>query len=308
MSSVRLDSRHPRKVGFLYPGHRDPEFESWRLEFLRCLEDLSWVEGVNLHVEWRFAQSDSARYTALAADPAWAGVDVLVTGSTPLTHALKQARPSTPIVTGVGDPVGSGFATSLESPGYNITGLSWALREKARSQVGLLVEMVPTVQNLLVLRSRRHGEIPELNACLEEVAREHALIAEIHTAETFAEIEHALGRVAVPMTSVAIAYRGAFHFNFERLAEVAIHHGIAAIGDDRSASEAGCLMSYGTHHANLARSFASLVDRILRGDNPAQMAFELPDRSEFVVNQATAALLGLALSPDLLRRADAVIG
>lgn len=136
MSTLRPAPGHPRKVGFLYPGHPDPEFESWRLEFLRCLEDLAWVEGINLHVEGRFAQADSTRHAALAADPAWAGVDLLVTGTTPLTHAPRKARPSIPIVTGVGDPAGSGFAASLASPGYNITGLSSALREKARLQVG----------------------------------------------------------------------------------------------------------------------------------------------------------------------------
>ena len=302
-------SRSPRRVGFLYPGHRDPAFVSWRLDFLDALKDFSWTEGNNLLIEWRFAEYDRTQYAPLANDPVWAGVEVLVTAGTPLTHVLRQAMPSIPIVTGVGDPVGSGFAISLESPGFNITGLSWALREKARKQIGLLVEMVPTVRTLLVLRSERYGDIPELNACLEEVSAEHELTAVVRTAESFAEIESALESFAGPLTCAAFIYaNGAFQFDELTMARVAIRHGITAIGDARRAAEAGCLMSYGTRHADQARSFASFVDQILRGKNPAQMAFELPDLSEFIVNRATAASLGLALSPALLHRADSVIG
>lgn len=260
-------------------------------------------------VDWRFAEYDRTRYAALANDPVWAGVDVLVTAGTPLTHILRQAMPTIPIVTGVGDPAGSGFAISLDSPGFNITGLSWELREKARKQIGLLLEMVPTVRTLLILRSERYGDISELNACLVEVSGEHGLAAEIQTAESFAEIESALESFAGPLTCAAIIYaNGAFQFDESSLARVAIRHGIAAIGDVRRAAEAGCLLSYGTRHADQARSFASFVDRILRGENPAQMAFELPDLSEFIVNRATAASLGLTLSPQLLHRADAAIG
>lgn len=302
-------SKSPRRVGFLYPGHRDPEFESWRLDFLKALEEFSWAEGSNLFVEWRFAELDRMQYAVLANDPVWLRVDVLVTGGTPLTHVLRQAMPTIPIVTGVGDPVGSGFAMSLERPGSNVTGLTWALREKARKQIGLLVEMVSTVRTLLVLRSQRYGDISELNALLVEVSGEHGLTTEIRTAESFAEIESALESFAGTLTCAALIYaNGAFQFDESTMARVAIRHGIVAIGDARPAAEAGCLMSYGTHHASQARSFASFVNRILCGGNPAQMPFELPAHSEFIVNRATAAKLGLALSPDLLHRADGVIG
>jgi putative ABC transport system substrate-binding protein len=302
-------STNPRSVGFLYPGHRDAQFDSWRQDFVAALAERSWTEGSNLRIEWRFAEYDRTRYAPLADDPAWAEVDVLVTAGTPLTHALRDARPSVPIVTSVGDPVGSGFAVSLESPGLNITGLSLALREKARGQIGLLVEMVPTVRTLLVLRSQQYGDIPELNACLEEVSREHGLSAEVVAAQSLAGIESAFAGRRGRMTFAAIFYsHGAFQFDESTMARAAIRHGIAAIGDERRAAEAGCLMSYGMHHADSARSFATFIDRVLRGENPARMPFGLPEQSQFIVNRATAAALGLALSPELLERADAVIG
>ena len=111
------------------------------------------------------------------------------------------------------------------------------------------------------------------------------------------------------MTGAAIFYgHGAFQFDESTLAGAAIRHGVATIGDERRAAEAGCLMSYGMHHADQTRSLATAIDRVLRGQNPAQMPFALPGNSVFVVNRATAASLGLALSPELLHRADAVIG
>jgi putative ABC transport system substrate-binding protein len=298
-----------RRLGFLWPGHRDAGFESWRRDFVEALEVCSWTEGSNLLIEWRFAEYDRTRYAPLAHDPAWAGVDVLVTGGTPLTHALSRAHPSVPLVTGVGDPVGSGFAKSVESPGFNITGLSWGLREKARKQIGLLIEIVPTVRTLLVLRSRQYGDIPELNACLEDVSTEHGLIAEIVTAESFGEIEAAFERRAGPLTSAAIIYgHGASQFDPSKVASAATGRRIATVGDERLDAEAGCLMTYSVRHASQARSLAAAVDRVLRGQSPARMPFALPDQSEFIVNRATADSLGLALSPDLLHSADAVIG
>jgi putative tryptophan/tyrosine transport system substrate-binding protein len=306
---MTLRSRSPRRVGFLYPGYRDSDFDLWRLGFLAALKNLSWIDGGNVHVEWRFAEYDRTLYAPLADDPIWSDVDVLVTGGTPLTHALRRARPSVSIVTSVGDPVGSGFANSLEEPGLNITGLSWGLREKARKQIGLLVEMAPTIRTLLILRSQRYGDIAELNACLDQVSSEQGLTAEIRMAESFAEIETAFASHGGLMTCGAIIYaHGAFQFDESTMARSAIRHGIAAVGDERRAAEAGCLMSYGMHHADQARSFASLVDRILRGEKPARMPFRLPEHSDFIVNRATAAALGLALSPDLLNRANAVIG
>jgi len=297
------------RIGFLYPGYRDPEFDAWRLAFLKALEDVSWIEGGNLLIEWRFAEYDRTRYAPLADELVRGGVVALATAGTPLTHALRRVTESIPIVTGVGDPVGSGFAISLQNPGLNITGLSWGLREKARKQIGLLVEMVPTVQTFLVLRSRRYGDIPELNTCLKEVAKEFGRVADIRTAESFAEIESALGSVAGTATGAAIIYgHGAFQFDPSKLASAAIRHGVVTIGDERRAAEAGCLMSYAMRHPDQERRFASIIDRVLRGDKPAQIPFELPAESELIVNRATATALGLVLSKELLHRADAVIG
>ncbi len=295
-------------IGFLYPGRKDAEFDSWRLGFAKALVERSWREGDNLLIEWRFGEYDQTRYDRMAAELISAGADVLVTAGTPLTHALSRATQSIPIVTSVGDPVGSGFAVDLQSPGHNITGLSRALREKARAQIGLLVEMAPGVKTLMVPRSERYGGIPELDACLEGVAAECGMDFTVRTAESFAEVEFALGALAGPATAATFVYaHGAFQFDESTFASAAIRYGVVAAGDERRTVEAGCLMSYGLHHPDPEKSYASLVDRVLRGENPARIPFEMPTVPEIIVNRATAVALGLALAPELLQRADAVI-
>lgn len=305
---MRSVSTRPRRIGFLYPGSPDREFDDWRQRFLEALKQFAWVEGSNILIEWRFAEFDRTLYAPLAADLVRVKVDALVAAGTPLTRALRQATRAVPIVTGVGDPVGSGFAKNLAKPGGNITGLSWSLREKARKQVRLLLEMVPTVQTLLILRSPRYGDISELNRCLGRVARESGTKAEVRTVESFAEVEAALGRFAGLMTGAACVYgHGSFQFDTSKLAETAIRHRVATVCDERFAVEAGCLMSYNLYHPDQAQRFASLIDQILRGASPAEIPFELPTKSEFVINRRTAGSLGLLIPPELLLRADAVI-
>ena len=266
------------------------------------------MEGSNLFIEWRFAEYDQTVYAPLAADLVRARVDALLGAGTPLTRALQQATRAVPIVTGVGDPVGSGFARNLAKPGGNITRLSWSLREKARKQIGLLLEMVPTVRTLLILRSPRYGDIAELNRCLKRVARDCGTKAEVRTVESFAEVEAALNRLAGLMTGAAFVYgHGSFQFDTSRLAETAIRHRVATVCDERLAVEAGCLMSYALYHPDQTQRFASLIDQVLRGASPAETPFELPTKSEFVINRRTASSLGLAIAPQLLLRADAVI-
>jgi putative ABC transport system substrate-binding protein len=298
-----------RRIGVLYPGRHDREFDEWRPLFLEALKAFAWEDGRNVGIEWRFAEYDQRLHAPLAADLVRMGVDAVLAAGTPLTRALQQATREIPIVTGVGDPVGSGFAKDLAKPGGNITGLSWSLREKAREQVRLLRELVPTVRRLLILRSLRYGDISELNSCLERVADESGMEVEVCTVESFDEVEVALKHLAGLMTDAAFTYaHGSFQFDASQLAEAAIRHRVATVCDERLAVEAGGLMSYTLHHADKTRRFASLIDQVLRGVNPAEIPFEPPTTSEFVINRRTAASLGLVIPPNVLLRADAVIG
>ena len=297
-----------RRIGILYPGSPDREFDEWQPRFLDALKEFAWVEGSNICIEWRFAEFDQALHVPLAAGLVRAGVDALLAAGTPLTRALQQATREIPIVTGVGDPVGSGFAKSLAKPGGNITGLSWSLREKAREQVRLLLELVPTVRRLLILRSSRYGDISELNRCLERVADEYGMELEIRTVESFDEVEAALKHLTGLMTGAAFIYgHGSFQFDTSKLAETAIRHRVATVCDERRAVEARCLMSYNLYHPDQTQRFASLIDQVLRGVSPAGIPFELPTKSESVINRRTAASLGLVIPPNVLLRADAVI-
>lgn len=302
-------STNPRRIGFLYPGPQGREFDEWRQSFVEALKELAWVQGDNIVVEWRFAQYDQTLYAPLAADLARARVDALLTAGTPLTRALQKETTVVPIITSVGDPVGSGFAKSLAKPGGNITGLSRALREKSRKQITLLLEIAPTVRTLAILRSPQYGDISELNECLVEAAHEFGMMAKAHTVESYAEIEAALEELAGLVTGAAFFYgHGSFQLDPLRVAEIAIRNRVAVICDERSSVEAGGLMSHNLAHPDPARRFASLTDQVLRGADPGEIPFELPTKTEFVINRQTATSLGLVIPPELLLRADSVIG
>ena len=117
------------------------------------LAALGWVEGRNLTVQWRYADGDPALLRSHAEQLAASAPDVIVARGTPATHALQRATRSIPIATGVGDPIGSGFATTYAAPGGNITGLSWAVVETAQKQVEVLRSLVPKLASLLVVAS-----------------------------------------------------------------------------------------------------------------------------------------------------------
>ena len=298
-----------RRIGVLYPGGSDADFLQWRSALLDALGKYSWIEGRNLEVEWRFGEYDQTRYEPLAAALARSDVDALLTGGTPLTRALQRATSTVPIVTGVGDPTGSGFAESLFKPGGNITGLSWGLREKAQGQIALLREMAPTVHRMLILRSSRYGSLSELNELLAAVAAGFGIQTHAEATDSPDELETAFEQHAGHLSTAACIYgHGSFQIDTRRLAGSAIRHGIATVCDERALVMAGCLVGYTLHHEDQTRRFAALIDQVLRGVNPAEIPFELPTRVEFAINRQTAASLGLALTADMLQRADAVIG
>jgi putative tryptophan/tyrosine transport system substrate-binding protein len=289
------------RLGILFPGSPDHELEEWRPLFFGALEELGWVEGRNLSIEWRFAERDHERYAPLAHDLACAGMDALLVAGTPLTRALQDAAPTIPIITSVGDPVGSGFAKTLARPGGNVTGLSWALEDKARKQIELLREMAPTIQRLLILRSQRYGDISELNRCLEGVVRESGMAPEVLTIETLAQVDERFTHSGEPLTTAAFIYgHGSFQLDVAALAGIAVRCRVATVTDDRNNVEAGCLMSYTLRHRDQSRQQAGMLDKVLRGISPAEIAFELPTIPDLVINRTTAVALGIAIPRHLL--------
>lgn len=276
-----------------------------------ALTAVGWQQGRNLALSWRFADGHAQRLPALAAQLLDLGCDALLTRGTPATRALQQATRTVPIVTGVGDPVGAGFAVSLARPGGNITGLSYALAESATKQLELLRTLVPQARHLLVLvPGSRAPFVGEMTGPVQHVARTLGLTTKVALANGIDELRQALRAVRQdqPARTVA-AYVMSFGVAADpaEMAAALLHAGMPAVFEHRFYVEAGGLLSYRLDWDDQTRSTALQLAKVLRGDDPAAIPFELPTRSQLVVNARSARALGLVLPSALRARADEVI-
>lgn len=279
------------------------------LELRPALAELGWDEGRNLSVQWHYAHGDAGRLEALALQLAHSGVDAILTRGTPATRALARATSTVPILTGLGDPVGSGFAKSFAVPGGNITGISYAIRETSRKQLELLRVMVPTLAMLvIVLPADRAPFAGELTRQMLAAAKESELPTRIVMAADSEEL-----RTGLRSSSTSTA-RAAFVFGFgstiepKTLVEIALSSRMPTMFELPVYVSAGGLMSYRLYWENQALRTAAQIDKVFRGEKPAQIPFEQPTRSELVINRSTAKALGLTIAPSLLVRADEIVG
>ena len=285
--------------------------ESWGFlapELRQELATLGWVEGTNLTVDWRFANGDASRLAELAQQMVRSGVDAILTRGTPATRALQLASSSVPIQTGVGDPIGSGFARSYAKPGGNITGLSWGIAEANIKRVELLRAMVPKLARLLVvMKADRSPYVNEMTASIDTAARQFGIATTLALVDGVADLQAALRLDRASGVGAALVFGLGTAIDPKVAAQVALRSRMPAMYEYEFYVDSGGLMSYRLNWENQSRRSAAQLDQIFRGVSPAQIPFELPTRSEFVLNRAAAKSLGLAIPQAVLLRADRVV-
>jgi putative ABC transport system substrate-binding protein len=234
---------------------------------------------------------------------------VIGTEGTACTRALQQATRTIPIFTGVGDPVGAGFAKSLARPGGNITGLSSGTREIAQKQIELLRVVVPKLSTLAIVGAHKSlAYLREITEPVTSAARGAGVSAELRQISSLQDIEGAL-RALPSAGRGAVVFMGNLGNLDERsVMQVAIRLRVPAMVGGRESVEKGGLLTYTLVHENEARRTLELVDKLLRGADPAEIPFELPTKSSFVFNRRTAEAIGVKFPADFLLRADEVIG
>lgn len=265
-----------------------------------------FAEGRNLEFVVRCVPVDQNLVEPYARQLVAERVDVLMTWGTSKTRALQRASSTIPILTGVGDPVGSGFAKSLARPGGNITGLSYGTNERAQKNLELLREVVPGLAQLIILYGKSYGSESEVTAPFVAAAKAAGISTQLRLVGSADDVARALRSVAAPRRAAALAFN-IFEIDARTLAESAMRHGIALMPLGEAEVEAGGLISLQLTHANEAERTAVLLEKLLRGTPPARIPFELPTRSRLVVNKRTAEALKLPLPTSLLLRADRVI-
>lgn len=301
---AQSSSRIPR-IGIMFaPPLPNPLMEAFRAELLA----LGYIEGKNIQVEYRSVAGSFARYPTLASELVRLPVDVLVAGGgTPAIRAAKQATSTIPIVFPASrDPVDEGFVQSLARPGGNLTGTSILESEINAKRMQLLKEVLPKIQRIGVLFDFQAGAGQVTGT--ERAARALGLQLHVERADNTGNFERNFAALKEARTEALIVTASAF-FNVHRklLADVALRNQLVVVWEHRAFPAVGGLMSYGPDIADLYRSAARYVDRILKGAKPAELPVQQASKLELVINLNTAKLQGIGMPSALLVRADQLI-
>ena len=278
--------------------------------FVLGLQELGYVEGQTIIIEWRCAEGrdDSAR--EFAGELVQLGVDIIVTTSLAPSQAAKAATSTIPIIFGAGgDPVVGGLVASLARPGGNVTGVS-NLADNAffAKHLELIREAAPGVTRVALLLYRHSAFNATLSKPVEVAARSMGVdlqLVEVDGPDDFEAAFAAMTRQGVGALLVSFSpFLGA---HSAQIADLAVKSRLPAIAGGRSFAEQGLLLSYSSSPADRWRRVASYVDRILKGAKPADLPVEMPMKYDLVINLKTARALGLTMPPTLLMLADEVI-
>jgi len=277
--------------------------------FRAALRERGLSEGVNLQIEYRAIEGNTAGLPEVAADLVRLKPDLIVTRGSFFTGALKAATSSIPIVfVGHADPVGTGHVASLARPGGNITGTAVLQTELGPKGLELLHAAVPAATRIAVLWHRgTPSAVPGLKA-LEEPARLLRLQVQPVGAQTAGELEGAFATMARGGAQAVLVFSTVpFISARQRIAELAIAHRLPTMCQGRFYVEVGGLMSYYPNRDDYFRRATVYVDKILRGAKPADLPVEQASEFEFVINNRTAKAIGLTIPQSVLQRADHII-
>jgi putative ABC transport system substrate-binding protein len=283
-------------------------WSTWTVAFAQRLSELGWIEGRNVAIEYRWTEGSNERAAEIAAEFVRLKVDVIVTAGTANIIAAKQATSAIPIVFALAsDPVADGLVASLARPGGNVTGLSIQQAESAGKRLELSREIVLGLRRLGILANVGDPgvarEASEAQAAAETLGLE-VTTSKIRRVEDIAPAFDALkGRI----DELYVVGDPLIAGNQARINTLALAARLPTIWSNGGNVRAGGLMSYGPDFADLFRSGANFVDKILRGAKPADIPVEQPIKFDLVINQKTARALGLTVPQTLLVAADEVI-
>jgi putative ABC transport system substrate-binding protein len=298
-----------RRIGVLMPlSANDPEAQARVAAFLQGLQELGWSVGRNVTIDIRWA-ADNADARKYATELIALAPDVILASSTVAVAPLVQMTRTVPIVfTNVVDPVGSGFVDSLARPGGNITGFTVSEYSMGGKWLQLLKEIAPGVTRAAVLRDPTIATGPAQFAAIQALAPSLGVELRPVDVRDEGEIERAIALFAQSPNSGLIV-TGSPQANSHRglIIALAARHRLPAVYFLRLWTVAGGLISYGPDYLDQFRRAPAYVDRILKGEKPADMPVQAPTKFDLVINLKTAKALGLDVPHSLLARADEVI-
>ena len=294
------------RIGVLAPVPLPPAMLS---AFRDGMRGRGYVEGQNLSIDVRWPQGSFDQDPSVVTELVNSNVDVIVAWATPTVIAVRHATSTIPIVMVVGDPVASGFIASLARPGGNITGLTIITVELSAKLMELFVELVPGMKRVGVLRNPTN---PALSVMLREtegaVRKLNMQVEVVVDAQTSDEFERAFTQLrAKSVDGVVLLADPTVIEHSQRIAALAQSARLPTAFQRRENVDAGGLLSYGPDLNNQLRQAAFYVDRILKGEKPAELPVMRPTKFELVINLKTAKALGLTVPLIMQMTADEVI-
>jgi putative ABC transport system substrate-binding protein len=297
-----------RRIGVLMNlASDDTEGQARLAAFHQELQRLGWTVGTNVQIDYRWGAGDASAFPRYSEELLALAPEVILASATPSVQALQKVTRAVPIVFAlVSDPVGAGLVESLARPGGNTTGFTPMEYGVAAKWLELLKEIAPGVTRVAVLRDLTIG-LGQLGA-IQAVAPSFGVELRAGGLRDAGEIERAVAAVAGSSNAgliVTASTSGAVHRDL--ITMLAARHRLPAVYSFRYYITAGGLISYGANTIDIYRRAASYVDRILKGEKPADLPVQAPTKYELVINFKTAKALGLIVPPTLLARADEVI-
>jgi ABC-type uncharacterized transport system substrate-binding protein len=306
---ARAAGRRTRRIGVLMNSAADdPEGQARNTAFVQALAQLGWIDGGNARIETRWG-SDAGSTRKYAAELVALAPDVILAAASTAIGALQQTTRTVPIVfVSIADPVGAGFVESLARPGGNVTGFSLFEYGLSGKWLELLKEIAPGVTRAAVLRDSALGSGVGLYAIIQAVAPSFGVELRPIDMRDAGEIERGITAFArVPNGGLIVVGGPSLVVHRNLIITLAARHRLPAVYPFTYLTRSGGLISYGPDIVDPFRRAAGYVDRILKGEKPADLPVQNPTRYELVINLKTAKALGLDVPPTLLARADEVI-
>jgi putative tryptophan/tyrosine transport system substrate-binding protein len=301
-----------RRIGVLMSfAANDPEGQLRIAAFEKGMRDLGWTEGRNLQIEYRWAPGDAANLLrSQATELLRTTPDLILANSTPVTLALQEQGHTVPVVfVQVTDPVGQGLVASLARPGGNLTGFTSFEFSIGTKWLEMLKVIAPDITRVALVFNPKTAPFADLFwRPVEAAASSFDVTAVSAAARDAAEIENVLDAFArEPNGALMVLPDVSTMHHRDLIITIAARHRLPAIYPFRSFAASGGLLSYGTDVSDVFRRAASYADRILKGARPGELPVQGPTKLELVMNLRAAKMLGIAMPPLLLARADEVI-
>ena len=299
-----------RRIGVLMnvaPEH--PQGQPFVAAFQQALQQLGWTEGRNIRIDIRWGENDVDRDRKYAAELVALAPDVILAAGTLSVTALQRASRTLPIVfVAVSDPVGAGLVARLDRPGGSTTGFMIFEYSLSGKWIELLKQVAPNVRRAAVIRNAANpAGIAQFGAIRTTASSLGVDVSPIDIRDA-GDIEHAIAELArSPNAGLVVTSSAAVSAHIDQIITLAGRYKLPAVYSERFTAARGGLISYGPERIDLFRHAADYVNRILKGEKPADLPVQAPTKFELVINLKTPKAIGLSVPASLLASADEVI-